>query len=192
MQHRVPGRGIDSSSVLRLRPGGGGRGGISQWSLAVRRSSVLAGGQQDLHQESAGKIETHSQVEPGHSPEPIRGMEGRSWAGQHSSPSPTLDGVTPEVSHCQPQGDVTGAVISGKGRAWAGRGDVRSPRSSGGLWANTQAGLELLSPGSVYRSAGPGRALIAAKCTDSTINKHTADSTGANITPNIYQLSANP
>lgn len=95
MQHRVPGRGIDSSSVLRLRPGGGGRGGISQWSLAVRRSSVLAGGQQDLHQESAGKIETHSQVEPGHSPEPIRGMEGWSWAGQHSSPSPTLDGAAP-------------------------------------------------------------------------------------------------
>lgn len=58
--------------------------------------------------------------------------------------------------------------------------------SSGGLWANTAAGHKPPSfPGPVYRSAWPSLGVITAKCTDNAINKHTADSRGANITPNI-------
>lgn len=80
-----------------------------------------------------------------------------------------LFAVTPEVSHSQPQGDVTASVISAKGRAWAGRGDVRSltflrwPLGKHSGWARTS-----FLPGPVYRPAGPGLAVITAKCTDST------------------------
>lgn len=68
LQHKVPVSRTSSSSVLRAKSGGDGRGGISLWSLAVRRNSVQAGGQKDLYQEPAGKIETHAQAEPGHNP----------------------------------------------------------------------------------------------------------------------------
>lgn len=101
-----------------------------------------------------------------------------------------LFAVTPQVSHSQPHGDVTAVVISAKGRAWAGRGDVRSlaflrwPLGKHSSWAWSS-----FPPGPVYRPAGPGLAVITAECTDSTINKHTADSRGANVAPNVYQLS---
>lgn len=120
----------------------------------------------------------------------------RGWrdrAGQCSTAHPhprcmeLLFAVTTEVSDSQPQGDVTTTVISARGRAWASGGDVRSPAFL--RWPLGKHGTELLPPGPVYRPAGPSLAVITAKCTDSTINKHTADSTGANITPNVYQLS---
>lgn len=89
MQHKVPVSRIDSSSVLRTRSGGGGRGGISQWSLAVRRNSVLAGGQKDLYiRENRDTLPSGARPYPQN---PSEAMEGQSWAVQHSSPSPTLD-----------------------------------------------------------------------------------------------------
>lgn len=121
-------------------------------------------------------------------PEPIRGYGGTELGSAAQltlcSHPKSLSPSAPRRRHC------CSYQCQRKGVGWLG--DVRSReflrwllgKHRGWAWSSF-----LLGP--VYRSAGPGLAVIMAKCTDSTINKQTADSTGANITPNVYQLSPN-
>lgn len=93
LQHKVPVSRIGASGVLRTRSGDGGRGGTSQWSLAVRSNSELAGGQKvpRVSRENRDPLISGGRPYPQN---PSEGMEGRSWAVQHSSHSPTLDEAT--------------------------------------------------------------------------------------------------
>lgn len=98
--------------------------------MILSSEEELSAGRRTKGPEPRGEYR-HTQVEAAMPPNPPEGMEGRSWAAQHSSPHPhwmkLLFAVTTQVSDCQPQGDVTSRVISAEGRAWARGGDVRSP-----------------------------------------------------------------
>ena len=187
-----------SGGVLGARAGGGGRGDTSQeprrWSLPARSNSTPAG-QNDLHQGRAGKTQSHaSRAEPAHTHGAHLLLQRGACSMAHPHPCwmRLLFTVTPKGAHSPAPQETSPARLSAEEKEGCGRaGESQGARcSSGSLWANTVAGHKPpSSPGSVYRSAWPSLGVITAKCTDNAINKHAADSRGANVTPNIKQLS---
>lgn len=143
---------------------------------------MLAGGLNDLNQEENGGTLKWRQPYPRTHQRGWRAGAGQCSTAPLCSHHTSLRLPAPRRRHQQ--------SYQCRRKGVGPRGRCEEPRVPQVAFGQTRRpGLELLPPGPVYRPAGPSLAVITAKCTDSTINKHTADSRGANITPNVYQLS---